>query len=180
MTITRCYAINRDIDGDCPGSMCHSARWHSATFRRSTNQREKALTAKKCLKGGSEYSRIFIFKISIGRRIFLRNTKNGHFEQKSDENKNNDKYCEKQSCKRRKIRSLLSWQQRTIRHLSTDIGGEGGFSGGRNTPRNPPGTQIGRDKSVISGILRERRLGPPKTVYVKGLYKNNFIAARMS
>ena len=26
LTITRCYAINRDIDGDCPGSLCHSAR----------------------------------------------------------------------------------------------------------------------------------------------------------
>ena len=25
LTITRCYAINEDIDGDCPGSMCHSA-----------------------------------------------------------------------------------------------------------------------------------------------------------
>ena len=155
MTITRCYAI----------------RWHSATFRRSTNQREKALTAKKCLKGGSEYSGIFIFKISIFKLIFLRNTKNGHFEPKSDEEENNDRDCEKQSYQRRKIRSLLSWQKRTIRHLLTDIGGEGGFSGGRNTPRNPPGTQIGGDKSVISGILRERRLGPPETVYVKGLYK---------
>ena len=120
MTITRCYAINRDIDGDCPGSMCHSARWHSATFRRSTNQREKALTAKKCLKGGS---------ISIFKLVFLRNTKNGHFEPKSDENQSNDKYCEKQSYKRRKIRSLLSWQQRTIRHLSADTSGEGSLSG---------------------------------------------------
>ena len=109
--------------------MCHSARWHSATFLRSTNQREKALTAKKCLKRGSEYSGIFIFKISIFKLIFLRNTKNGHFEPKSDENQNNDKYCEKQSYKRRKIRSLLSWQQRTIRHLSADISGEGSFSG---------------------------------------------------
>ena len=26
LTITRCYAINKDIDGDCPGSMCHSDR----------------------------------------------------------------------------------------------------------------------------------------------------------
>ena len=135
---------------------------------------------KKYCKGGSEYSGIFIFKISIGRRIFLRNTKNGHFEPKSDENKNNDRNCEKQSDQRRKLRSLLSWQQRTIRHLLTDIGGEGGFSGGRNIPRDPPGAQIGRDKSVISGILRERRLGPPETVYVKGLYKTNFIAAGMS
>ena len=87
---------------------------------------------------------------------------------KSDEIENNDRYCEKQSYERRKVRSLLSWQQRTIRHLSTDIGGEGGFSGGRNTPRNPPGTQIGGDKSVFSGILRERRLGPPETVLCEG------------
>ena len=149
-------------------NMCHSARWHSATFRRSTKQREKALTAKKCLKGGSEYSGILIFKISIFKLTFLRNTKNGHFEPKSDENQKNDRYCENQSYQRRKIRSLLSWRQRTISHLSTDIGGEGGFSGGRNTPRNPPGTQIGRDKSVISGILRERRLGPPETVLCEG------------
>ena len=42
-------------------AVCHSARWHSATFRRGTNQREKALTAKKCLKGGSKYSEIFYF-----------------------------------------------------------------------------------------------------------------------
>ena len=39
---------------------CFVAR-HSATFRRTTNQREKALTAKKCLKGGSKYSEIFYF-----------------------------------------------------------------------------------------------------------------------
>ena len=160
--------------------MCHSARWHSATFRRSTNQREKALTAKKCLKGGSEYSGIFIFKISIFKLTFLRNTKNGHLEPKSDENQNNDRYSEKQSYERRKIRSLLSWQQRTIRHLSTGIGGEGSISGGRNIPRNPPGTQIRRDKSVIAGVLRERRLGPSETVYVKGLYRTNFVATKMS
>ena len=43
-----------------------------------------------------------------------------------------------------------------------------------------PGTQIRRDKSVIAGISRERRLGPPETVYVKGLYKTNFIATWMS
>ena len=48
---------------------------------------------------------------------------------KKAEKENNDKYCEKQSFKRRKIRSLLSWQQRTIRHLSADTSGEGSFSG---------------------------------------------------
>ena len=51
---------------------------------------------------------------------------------------------------------------------------------GRNIPRNPPGPKIGRDKSVIAGILRERRLGPPETVYVNGLYKTDCIATWMS
>ena len=41
---------------------------------------------------------------------------------------------------------------------------------GRNIPRNPPVPQIGRDKNVISGRLRERRLGPQRLFYVKGLY----------
>ena len=39
------------------------------------------------------------------------------------------------------------------------------------------GTQIRGDKSVIAGVSRERRLGPPETVYVKGLYRTNFVAA---
>ena len=39
---------------------------------------------------------------------------------------------------------------------------------GRNIPRNPPVPQIGRDNSVISGRLRERRLGPPETVLCEG------------
>ena len=42
LTITRCYAINRDIDGDCPGSMCHSA---------SLAQRNLPATRKKTNKG---------------------------------------------------------------------------------------------------------------------------------
>ena len=160
--------------------MCHSARWHSTTFRRRKKERLKAILTKKHCEGGSEYSRIFIFKISIGRRIFLRNTKNGHFEPKSDEKRTTTEIVKNSRTRDEKLRSLLSWQQRTIRHLSADIGGEGGFSGGRNIPRNPPGTRIIGDKSVISRILRERRLGPPETVYVKGLCKTNFIAAGRS
>ena len=128
----------------------------------------KGLNSKKVLERRVRIFWNIIFKISIFKLTFLRNTKNGHFEPKSDKNQKNDRFCENQSYQRRKIRSLLSWRQRTIRHLSTDIGGEGGFSGGRNTPRNPPRTQIGRDKSIISGILRERRLGPPETVLCEG------------
>ena len=51
---------------------------------------------------------------------------------------------------------------------------------GRNIPRNPPVPQIGRDKNVISGRLRERRLDPQRLFYVKGLYKTNFVATWMS
>ena len=46
--------------------------------------------------------------------------------------------------------------------------------GGRNIPRNPPGTRIIRDKSVISRILRERRLGPPETVICEGTVKTDY------
>ena len=35
--------------------------WHSATFRRSTNWRDNALTTEKCLKGGSKYCGSFNF-----------------------------------------------------------------------------------------------------------------------
>ena len=52
--------------------------------------------------------------------------------------------------------------------------------GGRKIPRNPPGTRNIRDKSVISRKLRERRLGPPETVYVKGLYELTLTDAVMS
>ena len=46
-------------------------------------KKEKGLINEKVLKGGSKYSGIFIFKISIFKLIFLRNTKNGHFDQKN-------------------------------------------------------------------------------------------------
>ena len=52
--------------------------------------------------------------------------------------------------------------------------------GGREIPRNPPGTRNIGDKSVISRKSRERRLGPPETVYVKGLGKLTITAAVMS
>ena len=66
----------------CSLFVCHSVRWHSATFRGHEKERIKALLTKKYCKGGSEYSGIFIFKNSIFKLIFLRNTKNGHFEPK--------------------------------------------------------------------------------------------------
>ena len=113
--------------------------------------------------------RMFIFKISIGRRTFLRNRKKTAILNKKTKIRTTIEIVKKSRA--RKLRSLLSWQKHTIRTLATDICGEGGFSGGRNIPRNPPGTRNIGDKSVISRISRERRLGPPETVYVKGLCK---------
>ena len=46
--------------------------------------------------------------------------------------------------------------------------------GGREIPRNPPGTRNIRDKSVISRKSRERRLGPPETVICEGTVKTNY------
>ena len=50
--------------------------WHSATFRPSTSQREKALTTEKCLKGGSKYSGSFGFsKFRLTRPFWLKKVK---------------------------------------------------------------------------------------------------------
>ena len=46
--------------------------------------------------------------------------------------------------------------------------------GGREIPRNPPGTRNIGDKSVISRKSRERRLGPPETVICEGTVKTNY------
>ena len=48
-------------------------------------------------KEGLNIREKWVFKISIGERIFLRNTKNGHFEPKSDKNQNNNRISERQS-----------------------------------------------------------------------------------
>ena len=55
--------------------LCHSAGWHSTTFPRHKKEWRKALWTEKCCDGGSDCSGIFIFKISIWRRTFLRNRK---------------------------------------------------------------------------------------------------------
>ena len=46
--------------------------------------------------------------------------------------------------------------------------------GGREIPRNPPGTRNIGDKSVISRKSRERRLGPPETVICEGTVKTDY------
>ena len=58
------------------------------------------------------------------------------------------------------------------KNLSSEYKSRRKLQWGRNIPRNPPGKQNGRDKSVIPGILRERRLGPPETVLCEGTVEN--------
>ena len=48
--ITRCYAINGDIDGDCPGSMCHSAGLAQRNLPATQEARTKGLSNKKMLR----------------------------------------------------------------------------------------------------------------------------------
>ena len=61
----------------------------------------------KVLLLASECSRIFIFKISIGRRTFLRNRKKTAILNRKDENQNNDRNCEEQLYQRQKITKPL-------------------------------------------------------------------------
>ena len=50
LTITRCYAINRDIDWDCPGSMCHSARLAQSNLPTKHESERKDLNSGKLLE----------------------------------------------------------------------------------------------------------------------------------
>ena len=54
LTITPCYAINRDIDGDCPGSMCHSVRLAQRNLPRKHESERKGLNSEKVLEGRVE------------------------------------------------------------------------------------------------------------------------------
>ena len=79
-----CYAINRDIDGDCPGSICHSARLAQRNFPTKHELERNGLNSEKVLERSVEiFWKFQLFKFSINERVFLRNTKNGHFDQKS-------------------------------------------------------------------------------------------------
>ena len=81
--MTRCYAINRDIDGDCLGSMCHSARLAQRNLSAEQERKIKGLNDEKVLKRRVKiFYKFQFFEISINERVFLRNTKNGHFDKK--------------------------------------------------------------------------------------------------
>ena len=71
MTITRCYAINRDIDGDLSGEYVPFCQTGTAQLSGDVKkERLKALLMKKYCEGGSEYSKIFIFIIEYSK-IFI-------------------------------------------------------------------------------------------------------------
>ena len=52
LTITRCYAINRDcrIDGDCPGSMCHPSGLAQCNFPAKNERTIRGLNDEKVLR----------------------------------------------------------------------------------------------------------------------------------
>ena len=166
--------------GTCPGSMCHSARWHSATFRRHEIKRIKALGTKKYCEGGKEYSGIFNFKFRLKSEYFSEIQKDGHFDKKRRKKQNNDKYCGKRSHKRQKIRSLLSWQQHTIRLLAVEIGGEGSFSGEEIFHVTLQCHKLEEIRTLSQEDYGSGGLVPQRLFYVKGLYKTTFVATWMS
>ena len=81
-----------------------------------------------------------------------------------DEKQNNDGDSRKQSHERTRKTKPLIVAITHDKNLSSENWWKRKLQWGRNIPRNPPVPQIGRDKNVISGRLRERRLGPPETV----------------
>ena len=88
---------------------------------------------------------------------------------KNDEKENNDKYCGKRSHKRRKTRSLLSWQQHTIRLLAVDISGEGSFSGEGKFHGTLPCDKLGEIRTLFQEDYGSGGLVPQRLFYVKGL-----------
>ena len=50
LTITRCYAIHGDIDGDCPGSVSHSARLAPRNLPVRHENRNRGFSDKKLLQ----------------------------------------------------------------------------------------------------------------------------------
>ena len=89
---------------------------------------------------------------------------------KNDEKKNNDKYCGKRSHKRREIRSLLSWQQHTIRLLAAEIGGEGSFSGEGIFHGTLPCHKLEEVRTLTQEDNGRGGLVPQRLFYLKGLY----------
>ena len=106
--------------------------------------------------------------------------KDGHFDEKRTKKQNNDKYCGKRSHKRRKTRSLLSWQQHTIRLLAVAISGEGSFSGEGIFHGTLPCYKVEEIKTLSQEDYGSGGLVPQRLFYVKGLYKTNFVATWMS
>ena len=106
--------------------------------------------------------------------------KDGHFDEKRRKKQNNDKYCGKQSHKRRKIRSLLSWQQHTIRLLAAEISGEGSFSGEGIFHGTLPCHKLGEIRTLSQEDYGSGGLVPQRLFYENGLYITDFIATWMS
>ena len=82
--------------------------------------------------------------------------------------------------KRRKTRSLLSWQQHTIRLLAVDISGEGSFSGEGIFHGTLPCHKLGEITALSREDYGSGGLVPHRLLYVKGLYKTDFVATWMS
>ena len=86
----------------------------------------------------------------------------------------------KRSHKRREIRSLLSWQQHTIRSLAVETSGEGSFGGEGIFHGTLPGHKLEEIRTLSQEGYGSRGLIPQTLLYVKELYKTDFVAIWMS
>ena len=99
---------------------------------------------------------------------FLEIEKDGHFDEKRQKKTEQRQILCKTVAQGTKNTKLLIVATTHDKTLSSGDWWRRKLQWGRNIPRNPPVPQIGRDKNVISGRLRERRLGTPETVLCEG------------
>ena len=99
--------------GTCPGSMSHSARLAQRNLPARQKKTTKGLSNKKVLRRRVEIFRKFkFFKISIDGQVFLRNKKDGHFDEKERKNRTTTNIVKNSRTRKREKRSLLSWKTR--------------------------------------------------------------------
>ena len=138
-----------------------------------TKKMNKALFNEKLLRRRVGIFWNFHFQ-NFDRRVNIseKYKKTAILTKKDEKKQNNDKDCEKRSHKRREIRSLLSWQQHTIRLLAVDISGEGSFSGEGIFHGTLPCHKLEEIRTLSQEDYGSGGLVPQRLFYVKGLYNN--------
>ena len=149
--------------------MCHSARLTQRNFPATREKTNKGLINEKVWRRRVRIFLNFYFQ-NFGRKgnISQKYKKKTAILTKNDEKREQRQILWKTVAHETKNTKPLIVTTTHDKTLSSGNWSRRKLQWGRNIPRNPPVPQIGRDKNVISGRLRERRLGPSETVLCEG------------